>query len=603
MAAIPEDLAAVLALGVPVLPINPTTKRPLISAWPSQASTDAATVASWEATGATGWGARCGTTRDGWHLAVIDLDGPSHGLDLDESIGRACEVFGWDDLPAAPMVLTRGGGAHLWVRTAAPVRNRAVAPGVDLRGEGGFVVVPPTEGWVWVAGRPPTLDDIPEITLDPDPGGDGVGGEAAQKPGEAAQGPSGAAQGPGEGRARPGDLWAERTSWAELLTELGGTHAGVTIDREGHRVELWTRPGKDPRDGHSATVGFGGADRLVVHTTNWPGLPPGSYSKLGVLAATKFGGDFGAAARSLAAQGFVPPEPGPDDITETTDITEPVVIPAVRWVDTYPVDPPPPPEPLITGLLDRGEWTAVAAERGIGKSWAALGLASALATPDRGEFLELPAPTRERVLILHGELTETASAARWMLATAGRPPAGVAEAFIAGTDVGIDVARVRSPTAGGGFVDRTAGVATPSLRALVAEVSPSVLIVDPWVVLSRGAEESNAATEAALSALAEITAGITVILIHHVGKGSDHREPEDSWRGASRLADWAANRITIQRHYRTEREWEAAGLNRLDARRFVRISILRRGAPPPEGEIHARLDRMGRWVRWTPPSD
>lgn len=586
MAAIPEPLAAVLALGVPVLPINPTTKRPLIPQWPSQASTDPATVAAWEA---TGWGARCGTTRDGWHLAVIDLDGPSHGLNLDESIGRACEAFGWDDLPSAPMVLTRGGGAHLWVRTPGPVRNRAVVPGVDLRGEGGFVVTPPTKGWVWVAGRPPTLDEIPEITLD--------------VPSDARETPSGGGTAPHP--LRPGDLWAEQTSWAELLTELGGTHAGVTIDREGHRVDLWTRPGKNPRDGHSATVNFGGADRLVVHSSSWPGLPPGSYSKLGALAAARFGGDYRAAAASLAAAGYrTQPTASTEPARPSERPSEPPESPLrpvqVRWVSDYQTDPPPPPEPLIEGLIDRGESAAIAAERAMGKSWAAMDLAEALATPD-GAFLELPAPTEETVLILHGEVTAPAAAARWALR--GVYPAGVAEAFIAGTGAGIEIRRVRRADGSGGWVETTVGAATGPLADLIETVAPSVLIVDPWAVLSRGAEESNASTEAALSALEAAAGDATIVIMHHLAKLASGREPEDGWRGASRLADWAATRLTIARYYRDESEWEAAGLSRLEARRRARWSILRRSGPPPDGgEITARLDGLGRWRRWTPPN-
>jgi Bifunctional DNA primase/polymerase, N-terminal len=82
-------------------------------------------------------------------LAVVDVDG-SEGFDslvqlIDKHApgGASPEVF------ATARVQTGGGGWHLWFRTPAGVeiRNSAgrLGAGLDVRGDGGYVVVPPSQ--------------------------------------------------------------------------------------------------------------------------------------------------------------------------------------------------------------------------------------------------------------------------------------------------------------------------------------------------------------------------------------------------------------------------------------------------------------------------
>jgi hypothetical protein len=91
--------------------------------------------------------------------------------------------------------------------------------------------------------------------------------------------------------------------------------------------------------------------------------------------------------------------------------------------------------------------------------------------------------------------------------------------------------------------------------------------------------------------------GVAIILVHHVGKTSDVREPEDLWRGASRLADWASTRITMLPHY------SAAAAKKLDmgrhiARTHADLHFLRRGEPVEDFSIKRGAD--GWWRRWEP---
>ncbi len=90
-------------------------------------------------------------------LVVVDVD-LRHG---GEASLRALEhVHG--ALPSTVEALTGGGGRHLYfAHPGRPIRNQvAVAPGIDLRGDGGYVVAPPSvhpsgRRYAWVAGRAP----------------------------------------------------------------------------------------------------------------------------------------------------------------------------------------------------------------------------------------------------------------------------------------------------------------------------------------------------------------------------------------------------------------------------------------------------------------
>ena len=69
-------------------------------------------------------------------LVVIDIDPRHGGLESLEKIK--------DKLPTPEMtVKTGGGGYHFYYRTETPTGNKVnVLPGIDIRGEGGFVVAP-----------------------------------------------------------------------------------------------------------------------------------------------------------------------------------------------------------------------------------------------------------------------------------------------------------------------------------------------------------------------------------------------------------------------------------------------------------------------------
>lgn len=74
-------------------------------------------------------------------IAVLDID-VKNGKD-----GFAA-VPGWRGM--SPLRShTASGGAHLFFRADQPIRCATGRDGVDVRGEGGYVIVPPSEGYSW----------------------------------------------------------------------------------------------------------------------------------------------------------------------------------------------------------------------------------------------------------------------------------------------------------------------------------------------------------------------------------------------------------------------------------------------------------------------
>jgi putative DNA primase/helicase len=90
------------------------------------------------------------------HEANIGLrTGPESGiLVVDAEVGAGLDVLqAWQEenglLPPTPMVRTGGGGAHIYLAYPASgtIRNsvKKIAPSIDIRGAGGYVVAPPSQ--------------------------------------------------------------------------------------------------------------------------------------------------------------------------------------------------------------------------------------------------------------------------------------------------------------------------------------------------------------------------------------------------------------------------------------------------------------------------
>ena len=339
-----DPLAAALtyaARGLRVLPILPGAKRPTMAAWQTAATTDPGTIEAWWTGPYSGYGVGIAT-------------GPASGvfaLDVDDyEAYRALEQAN-EPLPDTLTNLTGSGGMHLLYRyptDGRTVRNNAgtrLGAGLDVRGDGGQIVAPPTvhpngKRYEWDAGQGDDIVDAPEwlleLVCDPPPTPPRI---TLPEPRLA-------------DHVRPGDA-LDQVDWADLLGADGWTLAH-TDRRTGERH--WTRPGKDTRDGTSATTGYTPNDNLKVFTSSMQhaGMQPEeTYTKLGYWAATRHHGDHQAAAADLRQRGYGTPA--------LTVVREPEPIP---WdTPTLPAEPTPPPFPLTSLPTWAQEHAQAAAEQ------------------------------------------------------------------------------------------------------------------------------------------------------------------------------------------------------------------------------------------------
>jgi hypothetical protein len=127
--------------GIPVFPCEPGGKKPLTYNGFWDATTDAPHLSAWwrrwpDANVGVPTGEQSG-------LLVLDVDSDAGGPDSLALLERL-----YDPLPRTAKARTGGGGVHVFFRYPAGemVRNSAgkLGPGLDVRGEGGYVVVPPS---------------------------------------------------------------------------------------------------------------------------------------------------------------------------------------------------------------------------------------------------------------------------------------------------------------------------------------------------------------------------------------------------------------------------------------------------------------------------
>ena len=124
--------------GLPVFPCKRKTKAPLVKKGFKAATRNEQQINDWWAE---------------WPDAMIGVPtGPSSGIDvIDIDVKPQEFIDGFAFLPqwkslSPVIVATPSGGAHLWFRSDGNVRNSTdrLAPGIDTRGDGGYVIVPPS---------------------------------------------------------------------------------------------------------------------------------------------------------------------------------------------------------------------------------------------------------------------------------------------------------------------------------------------------------------------------------------------------------------------------------------------------------------------------
>lgn len=507
---------------------------------------------------------------------------------------------------------------------------------IETRGEGGFAIVAPTHGKVHPSGRSYDRqrgDWATIATISPEERAAifDLARTLDSMPRREQRAATTLAQGPAGDDERPGDWFNRTTTWAEVLERHGWAWS---FD---HRDEgYWRRPGKE--HGTSATTNYAGSDLLKVFSSSTPFDTETSYTRFAAYSVLDHGGDYGAAASTLARlmpergnprprlESLPPlmeppedddyeepwetppdqPEHEPSTLNPQPEVESPKVL-AVRTIADAYAHPPDEPRHIIRGMLRAGELCVLGAPRALGKSWFGMNLAVLCGAGEGrlGGALEIVRPAN--VLYAQGELDHWESYRRWTMLCGAQPGPGVAETFDRWR---LKVVRRRGTSSGRGgdeswseseeYMDATLDA---RLEATVAEHGTEVLVIDPWAVYFSGSENSNDEVEAGLDKLRDLAMRyrLAVVILHHIGKSTDVREPEDLWRGASRLADWASTRITMMPHY-TDAQAREQGMTRGQARRYADVFFLRRSDPTDGFSMHLNAS-TGWWEGWQAPGE
>jgi len=322
--------------GVSCIPIQANqTKRPAVRWGDYQVrAPELGQVDEWWGNGsAYGLALICGAVSG--NLEMVELEGRAASGEMITEVINRCDELGvghvWDLLNSAQgySEMSPYGGLHLLYRiTDHPVPgNTKIAHNEDglvlaeTRGEGGYVIVAPTPGtchpsgeaWTKINGDYGTLPEISWYERcqlhealrraldksDPVPPGPSV--PTTQAP-VALPGippfPRLSATG-----LTPGDDYEAKVPWPEILEPHGWRVESV----RGPEVH-WTRPGKDPRMGSSATTGHAqDRNRFFVFSTSTLFQAEVPYTKFAVYTLLNHGGDYKAAAAELRRQGYGDP--------------------------------------------------------------------------------------------------------------------------------------------------------------------------------------------------------------------------------------------------------------------------------------------------------
>ena len=289
------------------------TKQP-VGRWKEyqSARADRDTVEGWFAGGHAGLGVICGQVSGG--LEMFEFEGRALEDGTADAFREAMKAAGLDALLRRIMLgyreVTPSGGRHLLYRCAEISGNTKLARRIDpetgevevlieTRGEGGFVVVAPSNGSTHPSGRPWELrsggfDTIATITPDERNAMFDVA-RTFDQPAPPSSATDVHSVAWNDAEVTPWEDFDRTHSCGQVLEAAGFVMQSTSSDGVNY-----TRPGKDPRLGSSATVWNDDATCTLFSTSiNAPGEFVTGHRKLRpsqLHAALNHGGDFARAA-------------------------------------------------------------------------------------------------------------------------------------------------------------------------------------------------------------------------------------------------------------------------------------------------------------------
>ena len=351
---------------------------------------------------------------------MIELEGP----DLSSKLGAVFNLAKqWDDtdqLGAGDLLWrvyngcseeSAGGGLHIFVRVTDGLvpGNTKLAMGdnkviAETRGEGGFVIVWPTPArtghqpdaaYMMLTDSTPAAVahiDTEELQFLHHLFAEAFG--AMPETPEPPQPNTTLTPAQAPGALSPFDDYRHRTTWRDILEP-----AGWTYSHKDNEHDYWVRPGKDPRDGHSASTIEDGP--LYLFSTSVAGMPTEiGLSKAQVYAHLHHNGDLSNATRQLRTDGYGEPYTSPAPLAEFHAINQQPpddnnpTYSDLTWVITGQRREPPAPTWLTTSRGDRLFYTArvngLFGDPETAKSWIAMcAVTEALHENERCAYLDV----------------------------------------------------------------------------------------------------------------------------------------------------------------------------------------------------------------------
>ena len=577
------------------------------------------------------------------NVFVVDVDcGP--GKEGDDSL-RALQMR-HEDLPPTAEVRTGGGGRHLFFRAPVGVRVRSdknvLGPGVDIRGEGGFVVAPPSVHASGHAYRWDPFDHLGSVGIADAPGWllkavrDG-----AARPVDASRGAGGTQTAPAYQTAPTGSLgilpprlvdgreaYMVSTILACLRQLIGETGAvptpqelyDVAWPQYDAKVDWRCRPGRGPAEFMAKVVstlrrfergqirGLRSMEEAVethrakraaaVHAyssaQHFSSAHQGDKGHKGQQASgSAHGAQTGQDGTSGDKSRSVPPS---DDLAKPVILRDPRLIPRRQWLygDSY-----------VRSFL-----SVIASTGGAGKT--TLYVAEALAIASGRPLLGIKPAEPAGVWMLN--LEDPADEMERRIAAAAIHH-GITQDEIEGRlfcDAGRQQPLVIAAQSREGVT-----IYQPVVDAVVAQIRAkkiAVLIVDPFVASHSVNENDNQAINAVLALwrlIADLT-GCCIVLVHHVRKPNGEEMTIDSVRGGSAIV--GAVRTARVLNPMSEAEAAKLGIDPAQRRRYVRVDNAKNNLSPPADKatwfelasvdlgngLHGG-DRVGVASAWSPP--